>query len=243
MRFMAAAATIVLLQSWGLFRSPELQRNEDVLGSPLQFLIHFEMNAVANLVMIGSIVTVVICLLVAWRHRDGVTPALRHDRLVTTLALCYLTMCSLAIYGLSTQFVGNDYGFEPRYVVPAFFSALVATACLTAGAGVRLAGVACAAALGCVAITAASDPRGPLALALLKYRFLSMADAARADCRGDEVWVFESENDSPLLLCRPGTAAQIAERLKYFAPTVGTRSPEDEDDGSLPSVIDPVPLF
>jgi len=54
-----------------------------------------------------------------------------------------------------------------------------------------------------IVVSLYSTLRGPLELALMKYQFVIAGSAARAHCRADEVFVFEDDESSPVLFCRP----------------------------------------
>jgi hypothetical protein len=82
--------------------------------------------------------------------------------------------------------------------------------------------------------------RGPLELSLMKYRFLQAAEEFRLTCRGDDAVLFEDEDASPVILCRPRALAPGYFAVTNVPPSMGNATAKTE---RLPGILVPEPLF
>ena len=153
-------------------------------------------------------------------------------------------LASVAAFLFTDRFAYFN-GFEMRYGLPVFVCAVVASAlaadavALASQGRTLLTGLALGAAPAVTAAIEYSTLRGPLESALMKYRFLEVARDFRSSCRGDDVFLFEDTDTSPVVLCRPRRFEPGFVPVRGV-PTIGVASKRDT---GLPGIFIPYPLF
>ena len=203
------------------------------------FAAGFREHKLANLIAIASSAAIVLACALVWRNG-------RRADYAPIWALAVVGLGSVVAYPFSARFVLYDGGFELRYTLPVFAcAAVVSMLALSAiDAAERVRSMAIGITVGAAVTLAASveytSLRGPLELALMKYRFLQVAQEFRATCRADEAVIFEHEDTSPVILCRPGVFAPGYVSVRNVPPSIGFGSAREHE---LPGILVPEPLF
>jgi hypothetical protein len=194
-----------------------------------------------SLITTASVLTLAIALWWALRAEH------RAEHLGFIGSLFAMGWLSLALYVASSRFVRYEGGIPARYAVPVMFCGLVAIAWMALSHSnpierSRRLGLYLGAALACGVIFFYGNLRGPMEIALMKYRFVNDAVQWRKDCSDDQVLVFEPDASSPVMFCRPRVLPEGDFILRNFTPTIGELGDEDIDE-DRPYVISPRPLF
>jgi hypothetical protein len=221
--------------------SPEPGFNTRLLEAPWMFVSSFREYKLIWLITIASVLSL------AMAFRWSLRPEHRSEHLAIIGSLCAMGWLSLGLYVASTRFVRYDGGIPPRYAVPVMFCGLVAVAWMAlsqpdALERSRRLGIYIGTAIACGVIFFYSNLRGPMEIALMKYRFVSDAAAWRQDCKDDQVLVFEADAASPVMFCRPRLLPEGDNIIRSFTPMIGEVGDGDIDE-DLPYVISPRPLF
>lgn len=174
----------------------------------------------------------------AWRRRG--------DRLVFALDMFLLAAGSLGGMLLSDRLRSNG-GIGGVHLLPSVLAGLLIVSDWILNVRDRfrqalLVGAFSGAAAACVVAAIAPQLRGPLEIALMKYEFLRVAEAFRKDCRNGDGMVFEFEDSSPVVLCRPQDLPVGRHTLDSFPPAVGYRDP-DAPPGERPVIVVGRPVF
>ena len=194
-----------------------------------------------NIVATVSLLVLAMAVVEAWwRGRSRV-------EIVTTVCLAWLGAASVGGVIVSDRLLRGDGGLGAAHVLPALVAALVVTCrfildvrdrerrALLVGVFAGALGVAVVAEMG-------GQLRGPLETALMRYRFLMVAEGFRQHCRDGDGMVYEYEDSSPVVLCRPRAFSPGRHLQSSFPPTVGSRDPEALED-EQPLILVGQPLF
>lgn len=236
------AIVMTMAQLWMLSGATQPLWNDDIAGAPRVFIAQFGGRKLHNLVMVASLGTLMAA--VWWARRAAA--AVRAD-LIVTASLCGIAWATAVAYLLSNRFVRYSGGFETRFVVPAAFCGLIAIGWMVLADRVverraRWVGAVAGAAGMFLIAHLYGTLRGPLELALMKYQFVAVASRARAACPPHDVYVFEDEESSPLLFCRPLVLEPGDDLiLRNFVPSVGGIEP-DGAATARPFVLNPKPF-
>jgi hypothetical protein len=228
------ALLIVLVHAWFSRGFPDPLWNSDIAAAPEIFLGGFREHKLHNLVVLGSLAIVT----AAWLGRGRGEAVIR--------PLFYVSWGHSIAFLVSSRF-GLYGGFEPQYVALPAGCALIAVCWIVlakqaAEARAVLVGACGGVAVMVVAFSLYESLRGPLELALMKYRFVMMASAERDRCSGNEAFVFEDEESSPIVLCQPRPLPDGKLHLVDFVPWVG-HVVTGGDPSEKPSIINPQPLW
>lgn len=202
----------------------------NVASIPALFLAGFETDYALNnaLVALAGGLLVVAALTMVWRGADA-------SSRVAVLSLAFIGLASVAAVILTDRLREDGGGFSPGHTL----APLLCAAAVVAHAGVRLApgrrrsitlAGTCGLILAVTAVTWRYDARGLLETAFMRYRFLMVAQQFRLECRDGDLMVFEEEDNSPIVLCRPQRLPTGTHLLTDFAPSVGRRDPLAPDD-------------
>lgn len=238
----ALALATVSVQAWSLGGSPDPAVNTNLMAIPRMFADGFRDRKLHNLIALGSLAVLPALL---WWTRRRPRESRAADRAVMA-SLCWLAWSSSVLYVASSRFARYDGGFESRFAVLPAFCALIAVGwtILSDGESLRRSlrvGIHAGASIAVVAASLYGSLRGPLELALMKYRFVAVAAAARSACRPDEVYVFEDDETSPALFCTPRALPRGDFQISGFSPSVGSGDPEATPE-ARPFVMNPKPF-
>jgi hypothetical protein len=173
----------------------------------------------------------------------------RSDAADTTMTLlaAWVGVLSIGGYLLSDRLASNDGGIGSYHVLPALLAALI-----VAGQAVLrvrdqlqralLIGLFAGVASAGIAYDLYHHLRGPLEIAVMKYHFLSAAQSFRQTCRDGEGLIFEDEDTSPIVLCRPRHFDIGLHRPTELTPHYGANNP-DTPTGDHPFIYVGEPLF
>jgi hypothetical protein len=231
------AAAILAIDGLVMVMTPEpLTRITGLGGAWSLFASGFRDHKLANLIAVTSTAVLAICALLARR-------ATRAAPRTAIAQLAVIGVGSVLLYPWSDRFVLYGGGFELRYTLVVLLCATVSALLLLAAAPDRTrlltTGALAGAAVALLLQVEYSSLRGPLELALMKYRFLQVAQEFRATCSGGAM-IFEYEDTSPVVLCHPGRFAPGYVSIRNTPPSIGSGSARDHE---LPGILVPEPLF
>jgi hypothetical protein len=203
-------------------------------GFATEYRLYNVIVVIASLVLTAAVIE-------AWRRRRD-----RNDTLITS-ALAFVGLVSIAGCLVSDRLAFNDGGFGAAHALPALIAMLivVSRAILRVGDVPRravLVGVFAGVAAAATGRVLYQDLRGPAEVALMKYQFLRDAEAFRRDCREGDAVVFEDEDHSPVVLCRPRHFADGLHPQVGFTPAVGVYDYDASPD-ERPFIYVGKPLF
>jgi hypothetical protein len=228
---LATLAAYVLFAS-GLRENP--LRFTDPITAVQLFVMGFRQNKLDNLIATVSILAL-LANIIAFRTMDG-----GRDMLIARWSLSYVGLMSFAVYVVSDRFLHHGRGFdgvEPRFALPALTCALmlvglsaVTRPCERERA--RSLGAGLGAAVALVAVLLFTQLRGPLETALMRYRFLEVAANFREWCRDGDAMLYEANDSSPAVLCRPQQLPLGFYEMRHVPPTIGAAAaPLDDPPG------------
>jgi hypothetical protein len=198
-------------------------------------------HRLANVVAALSVLVLVLAALAILRRRSG------HRDTMVILSAAFVGVFSVAGYLLSDRLSRNDGGIGSYHVLPALLAALIVVSQLLLCVSDQLkrallVGMLAGAASASIAHDLYHNLRGPLEIAMLKYRFLSAAQSFRQTCREGEGMVFEDEDTSPIVLCRPRDFPVGLHPQTAFTPQYGVYS-ADSPPEDHPFIYVGEPLF
>jgi hypothetical protein len=238
------AAGLAGLAGYGLLNARLLSNSVSV--DPITALSLFRegltnQHRLANVVAALSVVVLAMATIRVVRRRgsDGDTR--------TILAAAFVGIFSVAGYLLSDRLSRNDGGIGSYHVLPALLAALIVASQLALSVSDQLKRALLVGMLTGMASASIADDlyhnlRGPLEIAMMKYRFLDAAQSFRQTCRDGEGMVFEDEDTSPIVLCRPRHFPVGLHPQTAFTPEYGVYSPESPPDDH-PFIYVGEPLF
>lgn len=237
----ALAATIIVGQALMSAGAPEPLWNSRLASAGYWFLASFHDTKLASLLAV--LAPAVLTGAVVWARRH----ARRNGGLMVMGSLAYVGWTSVGAYVVSSRFDLFDGAFDERYSVPALCCALMAVGWMLLSARpeparMRWIGAYAGAAVMLAVVVVFSARRMPLGQAMMRYDFVIGAAAARQQCRADEMWVYEDNESSPVLLCRPLVRPATNFYLRNFDPVMGSWEPDKSDPGR-PFILGPKPLF
>lgn len=221
--------------------SPDPGFNTRLLEAPWMFVASFREYKLISLITVASVLSLAIAL------RWSLRPEHRAEHFTLIGSLCAMGWLSLALYVASSRFLRYEGGIPPRYAVPVMFCGLVAVVWMAlsqpdAEERSRRVGIFIGSAIACGVIFFYGNLRGPMEIALMKYRFVSDAAQWRKDCTDDQILVFEADAASPVMFCKPRILPEGDNIIRSFTPMIGEVGTGDVDE-DLPYVISPRPLF
>lgn len=184
--------------------------------------------------LVAAVATATLAAIVATAGR-------RETRTIWPLA--FVGIAGVFAYLFTDRFLFLE-GFEPRYVIPvlvcAWACAALSTSAFTEPGRSLIIGISFGAALMATAVVQFTELRGPLETALLKYRFLAVADDFRRTCRDDETMLFEFNPASPIVLCRPRALPPPFYAVTNVPPSIGV---DEHRSTQTPGIQILSPLF
>jgi hypothetical protein len=160
----------------------------------------------------------------------------------------FLGIASVATYVVSDRFLHLEGGFRPQHALTVMLAALIILGrAITRLDHQWLRGVLFGLLMGLAGATMASEwyfhLRGPLEYALLKYRFLMVADSFRDSCREGDTMLFEDDSSSAIVMCRPAAFAIGRHSFLTVVPSIGVPDEPTNDPRERPMIIVGQPLF
>lgn len=244
----AIAAVILAVDAFVFAGVPE---NPVVLMGPLDtleiFVRGFRQNKLDNLVAVASVLILMGNLVSAPWLSDRRSPA-GASVLIVRWSLSYLGVLSLAAFVASDRFLHHGLGFDgiaPRFALPAVACALMAVALAVVARPAErdrlmLLGSGLGGAAALLAVLMYTQLRGPLETSLMRYRFLAVAAEFRDTCRDGDAILYEDDDSSPLILCRPRALGEGYHEFPDLPPSIGVGFARTD---GLPGIQVGKPLF
>jgi hypothetical protein len=217
-----------------------------VFGNPLEIAAAFRRGFATDYRLFNTIaavasLTLTAALILAWRRRRGT------DDIMVAASLASVGLITVAAYLVSDRLPFNDGGFGGVHILPALMAMLIviSRAILRIDDAARravLVGVFAGVAAASVGREIYMHLRGPAITAISKYRFLGDAEAFRQSCTDGERLIFEDEDDSPVVLCRPQRFEYGLHEQTNFTPVVGAYD-TDAEPREHPFIYNGQPLF
>lgn len=195
----------------------------------------------------NSVIACVSVLVLAGALVETIYRRRGRPELVMRAGLALIGIGAVAGVLVSDRLARGDGGFYAVYVLPPLLAAMIvvgqavlriadhARRMLALGICVGITGVA-------ISMTVGPRLRGPLELTLMRYRFVMVAEAFRADCRAGDAMVFEHEDTSPVVLCQPREFPVGRHLQSEYLPSIGQRDPNALPD-EQPVIVVGQPLF
>ena len=249
----------VLLSQWRRARAPG-QRRQIIAASIFLAAVYLAMNgrAIGAIVVpnpvdivlgfrdglrtdyrLHNVVVAVSSLVLVLAGAEAARQRRRMPDAHVTWTLVLVGLASVGSVMVSDRFPENSGGFAAHHALLVVTCAMLVVGrsiLATADQYRRASWLGCVAGVAMVATATvlATGLRGPLETALMKYRFLMVAEEFRRDCREGDAMVFEHADTSPVILCRLAVLPPGHYEQSHIPPSIGLpRSTASEDEVPL----------